>query len=193
MTTIHRPNRPARVVLSPNAKHALTGAEDRDGDGTLYLVTLAMITEITDELLRLELITDNRPECEGHADDDHALLHGPYHCDGSCQQIDPQERFTLTDAGLRMRSYLQHQFYLRKLAEQVRAEHIGGDDLADLAAEIDRRIAALAEGDDTDIFADPITGVSIDFQLAFALAASLSVQSAEDLRQDLETYLGWND
>lgn len=86
----------------------------------------------------------------------------------------------LTDNGQRMANYLTHQFHLRKLAEQVRAEHIDGRDLADLAAGIDA-------GEETG----NITGTSVDFQLAFALAASLSDQSAEDLRGDLEHYMGW--
>lgn len=168
MTVVSRPNRPARVVLTPAAKQLLTTAE-KDGDRYLIDMMHAGWIESLPELLRLDLAVPTR-----------SILYT-----GKC--------YKLTENGLRMRSYLQHQFHLGELAEQVKAEGIDGEDLADLAAEIDRRIAALAEGDDADIFADPIIGVSIDFQMAFALTASLSDQSAEDLRQDLETYLGWRD
>ena len=88
----------------------------------------------------------------------------------------------ITDLGHKMADVLGHQYILSQLAKQVRTENIDGEGLADLAAGIDA-------GEETGT----ISGTSIDFQLAFALAASLSDQSAEDLRQDLETYLGWND
>jgi hypothetical protein len=136
VTTIHRPNRPARVVLTPAAKAALISGRALMG------------TNVADELIGLGLLGDNG----------------------------------ITTNGERMRGYLQHQNHLGHLAKQVRTEGITGEDLADVAAGIDA-------GEDTG----SITGTSIDFQLAFALAASLSDQSAEDLRQDLETYLGWND
>lgn len=86
----------------------------------------------------------------------------------------------ITENGDRLASYFAHQTILGKLAKQVREEGIDGEDLADVAAAIDA-----GEGTGS------ITGTSIDFQLAFALAASLSDQSAEDLRSDLEEYLGW--
>jgi hypothetical protein len=134
---VRRPNRPARVVLTPAAKAAL-----RHG-------FILMGTDVASELAGLNLIdTDGR----------------------------------ITENGSRMADYLGWQFILGKLAEQVKDEHIDGEDLADLAAGIDA-------GEDTG----SISGTSVDFQLAYALAASLSDQSAEDLRQDLETYLGWND
>jgi hypothetical protein len=137
VTTIHRPNRPARVVLTPAAKAAL-----RTGRAL-------MGTNVAAELANLNMI-----DADGR----------------------------LTENGTRMADYLGWQFILGQLAKQVRAEGITGEDLADLAAGIDA-------GEETG----SIPGTSIDFQLAFALAASLSDQSAEDLRQDLETYLGWND
>lgn len=135
MTTIHRPNRPARVTLTTAAKHALIS-------GT-WIVGTSVATELT----HLGLITENG----------------------------------ITENGVRLANYYIHQAHLGHLAKQVRAEGIDGRDLADLAAGIDA-------GEETG----SITGTSVDFQLAFALAASLSDQSAEDLRQDLETYLGWN-
>jgi hypothetical protein len=154
---VRRPNRPARVVLTPAAKHALRGANHRD-NGYFLDVIAYCDDKITAELLSLDLIS-NRGEDIAHVG-----------------------RYPLTEGGLRMRGYLQHQFRLGQLAKQVRAEDITGEDLADLAAGIDA-------GEETG----NITGTTVDFQLAFALAASLSDQSAEDLRQDLETYLGWND
>jgi hypothetical protein len=137
VTTTHRPNRPARVVLTVAAKHALLGG--------MWIIG----TTVANELAGLGLI------------------------DGDGQ---------ITENGERLHSYLTYQTHLGHLAKQVRAEDITGEDLADLAAGIDA-------GEETG----NITGTTVDFQLAFALAASLSDQSAEDLRQDLETYLGWND
>jgi hypothetical protein len=136
-TVVSRPNRPARVVLTPAAKAAL-----RTGRAL-------MGTDVAAELANLNMI-----DADGR----------------------------LTENGTRMADYLGWQFILGQLAKQVRAENITGEDLADVAAGIDA-------GEETG----SIPGTSIDFQLAFALAASLSDQSAEDLRQDLETYLGWND
>lgn len=121
-------------------------------DGHLYLDSFSWDNHVVSELTRLQLVTDTGP--------------GP----------------RLTENGLRMRTWLQRQFYLGKLAEQVRAEGIDGEDLADLADGIDA-------GEETG----SITGTSVDFQLAFALAASLTDQSAQDLRAELETYLGWRD
>lgn len=160
MTAVSRPNRPAKVVLTPNAKRGLTTAEMRDG-GYWYLnATWCLMDSVTDagtaELAALHLVDDM----------------GPSNGAGF--------RFVLTENGLRMRTYLQHQVRLGKLAKQVRAEDIDGQDLADLAAGIDA-------GETTGT----ITGTTVDFQLAFALAASLSDQSAEDLRGDLERYMGW--
>jgi hypothetical protein len=134
---VRRPNRPARVVLTVAAKHALLGG--------MWIIG----TTVANELAGLGLI------------------------DGDGQ---------ITENGERLHSYLTYQTHLGHLAKQVRAEDITGEDLADLAAGIDA-------GEETG----NITGTTVDFQLAFALAASLSDQSAEDLRQDLETYLGWND
>jgi hypothetical protein len=134
---VRRPNRPARVVLTPAAKAALRSGRALMG------------TDVAAELASLNMI-----DADGR----------------------------LTENGTRMADYLGWQFILGQLAKQVRAEGITGEDLADLAAGIDA-------GEDTG----SIPGTSVDFQLAFALAASLSDQSAEDLRQDLETYLGWND
>lgn len=152
------PATPRKVVLSTFAKQALTTAEMRNG-GYFYLSgTWCLMEKVTAELASLHLVDDMGT---GNA----------------CAA-----RFVVTANGLRMRTWLQRQFYLGKLAEQVRAEGIDGEDLADLAAGIDA-------GEETGT----ITGTSIDFQLAFALAASITDQSAQDLRAELETYMGWRD
>jgi hypothetical protein len=150
-TPIARPNTPRRVVLSSNAKHALTGAK-MAVDGIYYLDAFAWDNAAISALCTLGLARGTST--------------GTY----------------LTDAGERMRTYLEHQSRLRQLAKQVRAEGITGEDLADLTADMDQGIPT---GD--------ITGTTVDFQLAFALVASLSGQSAEDLRAELETHLGWTD
>ena len=149
---------PRRVVLSPAAKRALTNA--RTTDAGTYVHALDAFDNVTEELENHRLIT-----AAGVDDSPAALI-----------------VWALTDNGLRMRSYIQRQFYVRKLAEQVRAEGITGEDLADVAAGIDA-------GEE----AGTISGTSVDFQLAFELAGSLTDQSGQDVRAELEEYLGWRD
>jgi hypothetical protein len=109
VTTIHRPNRPARVVLTPNAKHALTTATMRDG-GYFYVTdTWCRMEMTTRELVTLHLIDDM----------------------GSANAYG--QRYVLTTSGLRMRSYVQHQTILGNLAKQVKDEDIDGEALEDLA------------------------------------------------------------
>lgn len=161
MTTISRPNRPTHVVLSPAAKHALTTAKQFTLNGPWYVAFIA-VTPADDN-------THEELSSLGLIQADHTTIHTqPNHW---C--------YAVTDNGLRMRSYLKHQFHLGQLAKQIRAENITGEDIADLAAGIDA-------GEETG----SITGTSVDFQLAFALVASHSGQSAEDLRQDLARYMG---
>lgn len=154
MTTIHRPNRPARIDLTTAAKQALRGAIN-DGTDRVILDLGQPHVAVATELRQLGLVTVTRSN-----------------------RWPTVQSWLLTEAGLGMRGYLQHQLRLGQLAEQMDIEGVTGEDVDDVAASIDA-------GEETG----SVFGVSEDFQLAFALAASLSDQSAEDLRQDLNHYL----
>lgn len=151
------PATPAKIVLTPNAKtHLLAAIVDGDRfilDHDNAKGILAAINELS------------RP---GYIQPTRSIRYGA------------RQAWALTENGLKLRGYYQHQDNLAQLAEQVKTEGISGEDLADLAASVE------AEEETGSVF-----GISQDFQLAFAMAASLADQSAQDLRQDLEQYMGW--
>jgi hypothetical protein len=150
--TIHRPNRPARVVLTPAAKRVLSATETHTVDGTTYLPShRAVFTEECDTLVTLGLLAR-------HGDD-----------------ITPHQlRYSITNNGQQLRGYLQHQFRLGQLAKQVRAEGITGEDIADVAAGIDA-------GEDTGSITGTSVDFQLAFALAASLSEQSAEDLRQDL------------
>lgn len=151
---VSRPNRPARVVLTPAAKRALRDATMHVG-GYWYLGQVPVATtEERDayalELVRLHLADDMGSELP------HTL------------------RYAVTENGLRMRTYLLHQTHLGHLAKQVRAEDIDGEDLADLAAGIDA-------GEDAGSITGTSIDFQLAFALAVTLSEQSAEDLRQDL------------
>lgn len=150
------PPRPARAVLSPYAKRALTSAYPAV-DGRFYLQYLDTADDLIDELQGHKLVEPAGTE-SNHI---------------------RSVKWVVTAAGELMTAHLRYQTRLRWLANRVREESITGEDLVDIAADVDNG-------------AESYIGCSAVFYHAFAELAAQSRQSGEDLRGELESFLDWS-
>lgn len=112
ITSISRPNTPARAALSPKAKLGLTSARYDITTSRRYLTAGATVLAAA-ELLGLGLVEDRGPAG--------AIMN----------------RYAVTASGDAMREYLMRDNALRALAELARKHGISGEDLADVAAAVD--------------------------------------------------------
>lgn len=156
-----------RTALTTNARRAITTAATctADNGDRVYFITnvITMAAGGTDELLHHGLVVDLGA------------------------QYSSMRRYQLTEAGVIVRTKLQHRQRINHLANDIRRYNVDGEELADIAASI-------GAGEE-----DYVGNVQV--HVAMALVASLAPMapgrplgcSAEDIRQEVETVLGWND
>lgn len=179
---------PRKVVLTPEAKAHIANAVRDTGHGQRRFIL--DMTQPNGWLQVLPELLDNNIVTRGRSLDWDTPV------------------YVLTDFGMWLRTYLLDNRVMRHLAELVRTEGLSGEDLADIAAYLDDEPGCEGHADDDFVLTSGVgagesvycdgscieyVGPGEEFLRLLRHVAQWSGESAEDLRQELETYLGWND